>query len=288
MAFWSASQLARYFRQMGDVARARACADEALVVVRDAMERDPKEPAYQRWAATAVAQAAADQAAGGDLVSAGASLRESVDTFRSLHDAWPNAAREADLESALGDALAHAGSWQLGRAAPVAAWRSQLAQLRTVREGLEKTAREIGVPASGLYPAARALRSLQISRGTGELNGKPGSYLQLEPPADWDKETRTIVGRVLTRHGYEWSRLLLPGGRGRGPQWKGYWERWQFEAKSRKAPARKSAKKPAKSPSRKSEMVPARKRAAARRSASPRAHQSAPARRRKTKSARHR
>ena len=246
MAFWSASHLAQFFRATDDATNTRARAEAALSILRAAMARDPAEPAYRRWEATAVAQVAADKAGSGDRAAAAANLRQSVNAFRSLYDAWPNSARGADLETALGDAVAHASEWQLGNAAPAREWRSELTRLRKTRKELEDTARELEVPPNELYPVAGALRALRIGRGSGELNGTPGTYMQLEPPADWSKEIFSKLDRVLTRNGYEWSRLLLPGGPRRAARWKGYWERWHLDPAQQ--PTARKARKATKSP----------------------------------------
>lgn len=227
MAYWSASNIAHFYRVTGDVAHARAHAEAALTLARGAVAHDPHEPAYRRFEATALARLSADQAASGDRTNAGAGLRESVGLIRSLYEAWPNTARGADLEAALGGALEHAADWHLEKVVPAAEWRTELVRLRELREEMEETAGALGIPADELYPLAGPARSLRITRGSGERNGTASDYVHLEPPPDLDKETRSKLDRVLARHGYEWMRELVPGGRLLAAQWKGFWERWR-------------------------------------------------------------
>lgn len=154
------------------------------------------------------------------------SLSESIDTWRTLYEAWTNSARSADLETALEQALVHVSDWELDQAVTITRWRAELERLRTFRTELDALAQELSLPATELYPVATTAQSLRIERGTGERNGKSSDYISLVPPPTLSDDERSRIARVLARHGYESTRQLIPGDAERPAQWKISWERW--------------------------------------------------------------
>ena len=109
--FWAASSLANYYLKGGAPDRAIAYVQAALDLVQNAAVRDPDEPDYRRWCASALAQLAEAQGATGDHAAAMANLDRSIEVLQALHDALPGAGRRRDLQDAAGSALKLTEQW---------------------------------------------------------------------------------------------------------------------------------------------------------------------------------
>jgi tetratricopeptide (TPR) repeat protein len=114
MSYWAASNLARYYEASGVPDQALPIADTALSLVRDAAAKDPDEPDYQRWTASALQRLAGIQSSKGDGDNAVASMNEAIGILQRLYAELPNAGRRRDLKEALTTAIQSAREWKTG------------------------------------------------------------------------------------------------------------------------------------------------------------------------------
>lgn len=111
MTYWATSTLAHYFLKGKAPQRAQPYAETAVEFTREAVRRDPDEPEYRRWLASAHSRLADVRAAIGDIESAVREFDASLAILRELAVALPNEGRKRDLRDGLSAALRSSVRW---------------------------------------------------------------------------------------------------------------------------------------------------------------------------------
>jgi TIR domain len=233
----ASSHLVEHYISVEAFQQAAEGAERLLGTMQRLGQGDSLEPQHVRWTAAALQLLARCCAGRGDRKAAAQHLGAAVDLRCMLHRRLDNEDSRLELVKALEDALALANRCKLGPFATTVAWRNDLKRLEAAEAALAKMETQLEIPASDLRGVAGLLAQIRTSHGQGEINGRPGRYINAEPKGRLDDAAWKRLDRILARHGFEWERTL-EGGEG-AARWRALWCRW--------LPVRK-APKPAKAP----------------------------------------
>lgn len=125
MVFWANSNIAEFFRKLGDKENARKYSDMVTGFMSDIVKLDNTEPAYKRWLASAQVRYARILGDAQDLPGAMDLLVAAISSYNKMYEEVKNKARKDNLRENITEALKISAEWKKYRKQR-AAWESLL------------------------------------------------------------------------------------------------------------------------------------------------------------------